>query len=47
MFMGMQEFDFAQIQSNLPKSDQICPNLTNFARYATAFLASQAPMELF
>jgi len=26
MFLGMQEFDFAQIQSNLPKSHSVCPN---------------------
>jgi len=25
-FLGMQDFDFAQIQPNLPKSDQFCPN---------------------
>jgi len=26
MFLGMQDFDFAQIQSNLTKSDNFCPN---------------------
>jgi len=42
MFLGMQDFDFAKIQSNLPKfcfnfasislkSNQIFSNLTNFA----------------
>jgi len=30
MFLGMQDFDFAQIHSKLPKS-HICPNLINFA----------------
>jgi len=24
-FLGMQDFDFAQIYSNLPKSNQFCP----------------------
>jgi len=43
MALGMQDFDFAQIQSNLPKSNhfcpnfaqispQFCPNLTKFAQ---------------
>jgi len=26
MFSVMQDFDFAQIQSNLPKSNHFCPN---------------------
>jgi len=34
MFLGMQDFDFAQMLITfaqiLPKSDQICPNLFNF-----------------
>jgi len=36
MFLGMQDFDFAQIQSNLPKSItfaqlslQFCPNFAS------------------
>jgi len=26
MFLEMQDFDFVQIQSNLPKSNHFCPN---------------------
>jgi len=31
MFLGMQDLDFAQIESNLPKFNNFCPNLINFA----------------
>jgi len=30
MYLGMQDFNFAQIQSNLPKSDHFCPNFIKF-----------------
>jgi len=26
MILGMQDFDFAQIESDLPKSNRFCPN---------------------
>jgi len=26
MFLGMQDFDFFQIESNFPKSNHFCPN---------------------
>jgi len=29
MFLGMQDFDFAQIQSNFPKSNHFCPNFAS------------------
>jgi len=29
MYLGMQDFDFAQIQSNLPKSNQFCLNFAS------------------
>jgi len=29
MFLGMQYFDFVQIQSNLPKSNHFCPNFSS------------------
>jgi len=32
MFLGMQDFDFAQFALILPESNQICPNLANFAQ---------------
>jgi len=32
MFLGMQDFDFAQILSNLPESNHFCPNLINFKK---------------
>jgi len=30
MFLRIQDFDFAQIESNLPKSNYVCPNLPQF-----------------
>jgi len=32
MFLGMQDFDYVQILSLLPKSNHICPNFTDFAQ---------------
>jgi len=29
MFLGMQDFDLAQIQSNLPKSNHFFPNFSS------------------
>jgi len=29
MFLEMQGFDFAQIQSNFPKSNHFCPNFAS------------------
>jgi len=29
IFLGVQEFDFAQIQSNLFKSNNFCPNFAS------------------
>jgi len=41
MFFRIQDFDFAEIQSNLPKSNHFCPNfssiLTKFRPNLTKF----------
>jgi len=31
MFLGKQEFDFAQVESNLSKFNHFCPNPTKFS----------------
>jgi len=38
MFWGIQDFDFAQIQSNLSKSNHFCQNFALFIQNATAAL---------
>jgi len=43
MFLGMQDFDFAQVQSNLYKSNHFCPN---FASILPKFRLSFAQIEL-
>jgi len=32
MFLGMKDLDFARFESNLPKSNQFCPNLIKFSQ---------------
>jgi len=43
IFWGMQDFDFAQIQSSLPKSNQLFPNVINFAQKNFARRCSYTP----
>jgi len=38
MFLGMQDFDFAQIQSNLTKSNCFCPNFASIVPEFTSIL---------
>jgi len=35
MFLRIQDFDFVQIESILPKSNQSCPNLISFVQKST------------
>jgi len=37
MFLGMQDFDFAQIQSTLLKSDHFCPNFASIWQFSFKF----------
>jgi len=55
MFLGMQDFDFAQIQSNLPKSHHFCLNFASILPKSNQYTqksllgnaaASLAPMAL-
>jgi len=47
MFFEIQDFDFAQIQSNLPKSNHFFPNSPHLSRFHAPFWQSYILVYLF